>query len=87
MIKEFHILYQYRDIQQAAATTDIKTLEQVLVKFKKVVAERRAEYYAEIGEEAARQLKMKQILEQMKKDRVCVEDLLLDPHKLFSDLA
>lgn len=76
MIKEFHILYQYRDIQQAAATTDIKTLEQVLVKFRKVVAERRAEYYAEIGEEAVRQIKMKQIFEQMEKDGVCVEDLL-----------
>lgn len=31
MIKGFHILYQYRDIQQAAATTDIKTLEKILV--------------------------------------------------------
>lgn len=80
MIKEFHILYQYRDIQQAAATTDIKILEQVLVKFKKVVAERRAEYYAEIGEEAVRQLKMKQILGQMENDGIYVEDLLLDPH-------
>lgn len=78
MIKGFHILYQYRDIQQAAATTDIKTLEQVLVKFKQVVAERREEYYTEIGEEAARQVKMKKILEQIEKDGICVEDLLLD---------
>lgn len=77
MIEEFHILYQYRKIQQVAATTDIKTLEQILVKFRKVVAERRAEHYAEIGEEAARQVKMKQILEQMERDGVCVEDLLL----------
>jgi len=48
-----------------------------LVKFKKVVAERRAEYYAEIGEKAARQLKMKQILEQMRKDGISMKDLLL----------
>lgn len=78
MSDEFHILYQYRKIQQAAATTDIKTLEQVLVKFRKVVAERREEYYTEIGEEAARQVKMKKILEQIEKDGICVEDLLLD---------
>ncbi|HHL0119216.1 TPA: DNA-binding protein [Klebsiella variicola subsp. variicola] len=78
MRDEFHILYQYRKIQQAAATTDIKTLEQVLVKFRKVVAERREEYYTEIGEEAARQVKMKKILEQIEKDGICVEDLLLD---------
>ncbi|WP_337063627.1 H-NS family histone-like protein [Raoultella ornithinolytica] len=77
MSDEFHILYQYRKIQQAAATTDIKTLEQVLAKFRKVVAERRDEYYTEIGEEAVRQLKMKKILEQMRKDGICVEDLLL----------
>ncbi|WP_210494299.1 DNA-binding protein [Pantoea ananatis] len=81
MIKEFHILYQYRDIQQAAATTDIKTLEHVLVKLKKVVAERRAEYYAEIGEEAARQLKMEKILELMRKDGICMKDLLRQPHE------
>lgn len=78
MRDEFHILYQYWKIQQAAATTDIKTLEQVLVKFRKVVAERREEYYTEIGEEAARQVKMKKILEQIEKDGICVEDLLLD---------
>ncbi|WP_035342954.1 hypothetical protein [Dickeya sp. DW 0440] len=80
MIKEFHMLYQYKKIQQAAATTDIKTLEQVLVKFKKVVAERRAKYYAEIGEEAARQVKMKKIIEQMRKDGVCFEGLLRNPY-------
>ena len=78
MRDEFHILYQYRKIQQAAATTDIKTLEQILVKFRKVVAERREGYYTEIGEEAARQVKMKKILEQIEKDGICVEDLLLD---------
>lgn len=79
MIDEFHILYQYRKIQQAAATTDIKTLEQLLVKFRKVVAERRAEYHTEIGQEAAREIKLKKILKQMDQDGVCVEDLLLDP--------
>jgi DNA-binding protein H-NS len=77
MIDEFYLLYQYRKIQQAAATTDIKTLEKILVKFRKVVAERRAEYYAEIGEEAARKVKMKKILEKMRKDGVYIEDLLL----------
>lgn len=80
MRDEFHILYQYRKIQQAAATTDIKTFEQVLVKFRKVVAERRAEFYAEIGEEAARQVKMKKMLDLMSSDWVCVEDLFLDLH-------
>lgn len=77
MIDELYILYQYIKIQQAAATTDIKTLEQILVKFRKVVAERRAEYYAEIGEEAARKVEMKKILEMMRKDGVYIEDLLL----------
>ncbi|OJH81915.1 DNA-binding protein [Serratia marcescens] len=80
MIDEFYLLYQYRKIQQAAATTDIKTLEQILVKFRKVVAERRAEYYAEIGEEAVRQIRMKKILEQMRKDVICMEELLRQPH-------
>jgi DNA-binding protein H-NS len=80
MRDEFHILYQYRKIQQAAATTDIKTLEQILVKFRKVVAERRTEHYAEIGEEAVRQIRMKKILEQMRKDGICVEELLRQPH-------
>ncbi|MEQ5053754.1 DNA-binding protein [Klebsiella michiganensis] len=78
MRDEFLILYQYIKIQQAATTTDIKTLEQVLVKFRKVVAEKRDEYYAEIGEEAARQVKTKKILERIEKDGICVEDLLLD---------
>lgn len=80
MSDEYHILYQYRKIQQAAATTDIKTLEQILVKFRKVVAERRAEHYAEIGEEAVRQIRMEKILEQMRKDGICMEDLLRQPH-------
>ena len=80
MIDEFRTLYQYRKIQQVAATTDIKTLEQILVKFRKVVAERRAEHYAEIGEEAARRMKAKKILVQMERDGVCVGDLLLSSH-------
>ncbi|WP_168385451.1 DNA-binding protein [Erwinia amylovora] len=79
MIDEFYILYQYRKIQQAAATTDLKTLKQILVKFRKVVSERRDEHYVETGEEALRQVKMKRIIEMMEKDRVCVGDLLLDP--------
>lgn len=79
-MNNFHVLYQYRKIQQAAATTDIKTLEQVLVKFRKVVAERRAEFYAEIWEEAAQQVKIKKMLDLMSSDGVCVEDLLLDLH-------
>jgi len=79
-MKNLHILYQYRKIQRATATTDIKTLEQILVKFKKIVAERRDEYHAEIGEEAARQIKLKKILALMEWDGVCVEDLLSDIH-------
>lgn len=77
MVDKFHILYQYREIQQAAATTDIKILEQILVKLGMVVEERRADHYAEIGAEAARQVKRKKILDLMKRDGVCVEDLLL----------
>ncbi|SWJ72977.1 Uncharacterised protein [Klebsiella pneumoniae] len=50
MIDEFHIMYMYKKIQAEAATTDIKTLEQLLKKFRKVVAERREEYYREMGE-------------------------------------
>lgn len=49
----------YREIQAEAATTDLKILEQLLKKFRKVVAERREEYYREIGEKKAKQLKMK----------------------------
>lgn len=50
MIDEFHVMYMYKKIQTEAATTDIKTLEQLLKKFRQVVAERREEYYREIGE-------------------------------------
>lgn len=50
MIDEFHVMYMYKKIQAEASTTDMKTLEQLLKKFRKVVAERREEYYQEIGE-------------------------------------
>lgn len=50
MIDEFHMLYMYKKIQAEAAATDMKTLERFLKKFRKVVAERRQEYYQEIGE-------------------------------------
>lgn len=50
VIDEFHVMYLYKKIQAEAATTDMKTLEQLLKKFRKVVAEHREEYYQEIGE-------------------------------------
>ncbi|WP_395303350.1 DNA-binding protein [Pectobacterium polonicum] len=78
MIDEFHVMYMYRKIQAEAATTDIKTLNQLLKKFRKVVAERREEYYQEIGEKKARKLRMKrvqQLLEKMERDRVSPEEL------------
>ncbi|MBN3123843.1 DNA-binding protein [Pectobacterium brasiliense] len=77
MIDEFHVMFMYRKIQAEAATTDLKTLNQLLKKFRKVVAERREEYYQEIGEKKARKLKlkMKKILKQMEKDRVSPEEV------------
>ncbi|HBQ4024653.1 TPA: DNA-binding protein [Klebsiella pneumoniae] len=78
MIDEFHVMYMYKKIQAEAATTDIKTLEQLLKKFRQVVAERREEYYREIGEKKARKLRMKRaqrLLEKMTCDRVSPEDL------------
>ncbi|MDK1895498.1 DNA-binding protein [Klebsiella sp. K4-172] len=75
MIDEFHVMYMYRKIQSEAATTDLKTLEQLLKKFRKVVSERREEYYQEIGEKKAKQLKMKRILKLMEKDRVSSAEL------------
>ena len=78
MIDEFHVMYMYKKIQVEAATTDIKTLEQFLKKFRQVVAERREEYYREIGEKKARKLRMKKaqrLLEKMTCDRVSPEDL------------
>lgn len=76
MIDEFHVIYMYKKNQAEAATTDIKTLEQFLKKFRQVVAERREEYYREIGEKKARKLKMKKILKLMEKDRISPEDLI-----------
>ncbi|MEI3783852.1 DNA-binding protein, partial [Pectobacterium brasiliense] len=70
-----HVMFMYRKIQAEAATTDLKTLNQLLKKFRKVVAERREEYYQEIGEKKARKLKMKNILKQMEKDLVSPEEL------------
>ena len=78
MIDEFHVMYMYKKIQAEAATTDIKTLEQFLKKFRQVVAERREEYYREIGEKKARKLRIKRaqrLLEKMTCDRVSPEDL------------
>ncbi|WP_248464089.1 DNA-binding protein [Pectobacterium versatile] len=79
MIDEFHVMYMYRKIQAEAATTDLKTLNQLLKKFRRVVVERREEYYQEIGEKKARKLRMKriqQLLEKMERDRVSPENLL-----------
>lgn len=75
MIDEFHVMYMYRKIQAEAATTDLKTLEQLLKKFRQVVAERREEYYQEIGEKKACKMKMKRILKLIVKDRLSLEDL------------
>lgn len=79
VIDEFHVMYMYKKIQAEAATTDTKTLEQLLKKFRSVVNERREEYYQEIGEKKAHKLKMKRLqrmLEKMACDRVSPEDLI-----------
>ncbi|EJY3719920.1 DNA-binding protein [Salmonella enterica] len=88
MIDEFYVMYMYRKIQAEAATADIKTLEQLLKKFRKVVAERREEYYQEIGEKKAQQeigekkaqklraKRLQQLLEKMGRDRVSPADLI-----------
>lgn len=78
MIDEFHVMYMYKKIQAEAATTDIKTLERFLKKFRQVVAERREEYYQEIGEKKAHKLRierLQKIREKMARDRVLPEDL------------
>ncbi|MGG7952918.1 DNA-binding protein [Klebsiella aerogenes] len=78
MIDEFHVLYMYKKIQAEAAATDMKTLERFLNKFRKVVAERREEYYQEIGEKKAQNLRAKRLqklLEKMGCNRVSPEDL------------
>ncbi|MCX8983512.1 H-NS family histone-like protein [Citrobacter portucalensis] len=79
MIDAFHVMYMYKKIQAEAATTDMKTLEQFLKKFRRVVTGRREEYYQEIGEKKAHKLKMKRaqrLLEKMACDRVSPEDLI-----------
>ncbi|ECC2972080.1 DNA-binding protein [Salmonella enterica subsp. enterica] len=78
MIDEFHVMYMYKKIQAEAATTDIKTLEQLLKKFRKVVAERREEYYQEIGEKKAQKLRaerLQRLLKKMERDRVSPHEL------------
>ncbi len=75
MIEEFYVMYMYKKIQSEAATTDMKTPEQLLKRFRKVVAERREEYYREIGEKNASKLKMDRIIKLMEKDRISPDDL------------
>ncbi|HBQ6723204.1 TPA: DNA-binding protein [Klebsiella pneumoniae] len=78
MIDEFHVMYMYKKIQSEAATTDIKTLEQFLKKFRKVVAEHREEYYLEIGEKKAQKLRverLQRLLKKMERDRVSPHEL------------
>ncbi|MFP8441079.1 H-NS family histone-like protein [Klebsiella aerogenes] len=78
MIDEFHVLYMYKKIRAEAAATDMKTLERFLKKFRKVVAERREEYYQEIGEKKAQKLRaerLQQLLKKMERDRVSPHEL------------
>lgn len=78
MIDEFHVMYMYKKIQAEAATTDMKTLEQLLKMFRQVVAERREEYYLEIGEKKVQNLgakRLQQLLEKMVRERVSPESL------------
>ena len=79
MIEEFHVMYMYRKIQAEAATTDLKTLNELLTKFRLVVAERREEYYQEIGEKKAqkfRDKRLQKLLEKIGRDCVLPEDLI-----------
>lgn len=75
MIDEFHVMFMYKKIQAEAATTDIKTLNQLLKKFRKVVEERREEYYQEIGENKVRKLRMKRLLKLMARDGISPQEL------------
>ncbi|MEI7306193.1 DNA-binding protein [Pectobacterium atrosepticum] len=78
MIDEFHVMYMYKKIQAEAATTDIKALEQLLKKFRKVVAERREEYYQKIGEKKAQKLRaerLQRLLKKMGRDRISPHEL------------
>lgn len=80
MIDEFHVMYMYKKIQAEAATTDMKTLEQLLKKFRQVVAEHREEYYQEIGEKKAQKMRAKrlqQLIEKMRHDRISPEELFI----------
>lgn len=75
MVDEFHVMFMYKKIQAEAATTDIKTLNQLLKKFRKVVEERREEYYQEIGEKKVRKLRMKRLLKLMARDGISPQEL------------
>lgn len=78
MIDEFHVMYMYKKIQAEAATTDLKTLGQLLKKFRQVVAERREEYYQEIGEKKAKKLRGKRLnilLAKIERDRINIDEL------------
>ena len=78
MIDEFHVLYMYKKIQAEDQATDMKTLERLLKKFRKVVAERREEYYQEIGEKKAQKLRaerLQRLLKKMERDRVSPHEL------------
>lgn len=75
MIDEFHVMFMYKKIQAEAATTDMKTLNQLLKKFRKVVEERREEYYQEIGENKVRKLKMKRLIKLMARDGISPQEL------------
>ncbi|WP_263063526.1 H-NS family histone-like protein [Dickeya dadantii] len=75
MIDEFHVMFMYKKIQAEAATTDLKTLNQLLKKFRKVVEERREEYYQEIGEKKVRKLRMKRLLKLMARDGISPQEL------------
>ncbi|ELC6401829.1 TPA: DNA-binding protein [Citrobacter freundii] len=75
MIDEFHVMFMYKKIQAEAATTDMKTLNQLLNNFRKVVEERREEYYQEIGENKVRKLKMKRLLKLMARDGISPQEL------------
>ena len=78
MIDEFHVMYMYKKIQAEAAMTDLKTLNQLLKKFRNVVAERREEYYQEVGEKKAQKLRamrLQQLLAKMGRARISPNEL------------
>ncbi|MCW2477185.1 MULTISPECIES: DNA-binding protein [unclassified Symbiopectobacterium] len=75
MIDEFHVMFMYKKIQAEAAITDMKTLNQLLKKFRKVVEERREKHYQEIGENKVRKLKMKRLLKLMARDGISPQEL------------